>query len=493
MSARSGDRVDFRGSSGKHYCKFCNAWIDGNPIALKHHREGNRHKRNVQAAMDRQRRDKMNEEKRKRREAAEVSRMQREAGIRASDGSVHANRSAARAPGEGPSRSHKQNICFAFQRGDCRHGSTCKFSHEVEGGSVASSSQPSKSTAAIEDAKGKNSMLKQRDYGTGREGEKLARLESQGNEQASGDEGSDAELDEDERRGIYEVDGRIYLEAARHPEKIVPGLAVEIAVGAEFDSDEEDEEDAASPWAKAVVAQVLVLCSDASNAKGADQSIQWRYRVRITEDDEDETGADETAQIRDALLEDMRVPVAPPPPPVDLTNRGQIDDAELLLKDRSTNTGIGGWEVVPSSNGGDHMGGSDSNKDESRGSSNEMWEDREQLQESSEQRTEGLSSAAGSENREGVSDREEHNSVVAGGDSANSSPGPASYTGGRNLEGGRSYAGFKLTAANPTSNLLGSGGGLGALGGPSDATKHSAVSSTASATFKKRKKRRKKR
>ena len=52
--------------SGTANSSIVSMWIDGNPIALKHHREGNRHKRNVQYAMDRQRRDRQSEQARAR-------------------------------------------------------------------------------------------------------------------------------------------------------------------------------------------------------------------------------------------------------------------------------------------------------------------------------------------------------------------------------------------------------------------------------------------
>ncbi len=519
-SSRGGDRVDFRGSSGKQYCKFCNAWIDGNPIALKHHREGNRHKRNVQYAIDRQRKEKQAEHTRARREQQEVRRMQLAAGMPVGEreGGGGGGGGADRGGGVSGGRQRRNNVCFAFQRGDCRRGSACKFAHEKEGdGASASSASSSSSSADPASALGK------RDGGTGREGDELARREREA--LGLGEEGSDAEMDEDERRGMYVVDGRVYLEAARHPDKIVPGLRVEVAVGGEFDSDEEEgqrpEDEDASPWAQAVVAQVLVLRAgskvggEAGGSGAAEEaSVQWRYRVRIVHDGggrgdaaEKASGAPGQQIIRDALLEDMRVLVAPPPPPVDDTNRDQTEDAALVLQDKSTTTGMGGWEVVPAD---------DDDEEE------HVEEEREEEEEMAAVRRGGREDG-GSSDDDGNRDRGAGRGAEGGGtvgyansvlanaertrtatagmpmiggagpaesDAANAVPSvPSRRPSGNQVAGGRrSYAGFKLTAAAPPVALSGAGG-LGGLGGVSGMSS-SAVGGGGTATFKKRKKRR---
>ncbi|GLD96449.1 hypothetical protein PINS_up005132 [Pythium insidiosum] len=50
--------VDYWVSRERHYCKFCNVWMQSDKASIRHHEQGGRHKQNVDAALKAKRRDK---------------------------------------------------------------------------------------------------------------------------------------------------------------------------------------------------------------------------------------------------------------------------------------------------------------------------------------------------------------------------------------------------------------------------------------------------
>ena len=334
----SGDRQKFASQSTKTYCKVCNAHIDNNAIALQHHYNGNRHKRNLQDSIIKQRKEKRNNQYSQRNEENEIQRMQREAGITptsSSSSSSHRSKPIAKRIRV------SEGVCFNYQTGDCVYGDECKFKHIKENlNDPTSTSSSSSSTSA---ATGANAA-------TGATGDGKWQFSQAFTEGQDSD--SEDEEDEEEKRGMYVMNGCVYLVGEKHPEKMKIGLHVEIALGDQFDSDEdgdenenetiqdgsslkeeEEEEEEISPWMNGMICNLLYTDDDTSLR-------QWRYRVQILT-----PGVDFNTK-RDVLLEDIRIQVAPPPPPVDHHNQKYVDDVQFILEEKNLNTGIGGWGDV---------------------------------------------------------------------------------------------------------------------------------------------------
>ena len=361
-NSRSGDRNQFASQSGKKYCKVCNTHIDDNPIALQHHYSGNRHAWNVREQLDKQRKEKNHVAGTQRREEREIQRMQRRAGIAVTPSS--SSSSNAHIP-------YVRGICYDFQKGACMNGDDCRYRHVLEGSLEASMPEirKGKDTGSSLDPSGVGVEVGGRHWAQAMEGD------------GEDDEDEDEEVDEEEVRGSYVMDGRVYLVGEKHPEKMCVGLMVEVVVGGEYDEEEEEEDSGGgggggggdgegeeeeevemSPWTSAVVTSVMytggsiteaaaVAAEEAATAakdgtadkttgqKDSLLSRQWRYKIQLL------NGVD-VGTVRDVLLEDVRVPCAPPPPPVDERNQIHVDDVEMMLSERNMDTGLGGWEVA---------------------------------------------------------------------------------------------------------------------------------------------------
>ena len=62
---------------GKKYCECCSAFITNNPVSLKKHFSGNRHKRNLQQSIINKRKDKTNKIREERETFKELRQLER--------------------------------------------------------------------------------------------------------------------------------------------------------------------------------------------------------------------------------------------------------------------------------------------------------------------------------------------------------------------------------------------------------------------------------
>ena len=493
-NSRSGDRNQFASQSGKKYCKVCNTHIDDNPIALQHHYSGNRHARNVREQLDKQRKEKNHVAGTQRREEREIQRMQRRAGIAVTLSSSSSSSSSDHVP-------YVRGICYDFQKGACMNGDGCRYRHVLEGSLEASMPEMrrDKDTGSSLDPSGVGVEVGGRHWAQAVEGDG----------ENDDEEDEDEEVDEEEVRGSYVIDGRVYLVGEKHPEKMCVGLMVEVVVGGEYDEEEEEEENSGgggggggggeeeeevevemSPWTSAVVTSVMytggsiteaaAVAAEEAAAAAKDGTVdkttgqkdsllsrQWRYKVQLL------NGAD-VGTVRDVLLEDVRVPCAPPPPPVDERNQIHVDDVEMMLSERNMDTGLGGWEVA-----------------EGVEVVEEGVEEVVEEEEEEELRRDGtvqlgLSSSSSSivGKKRGRSDRKLNSGRsgggVFGGDSDEEEEERVTSS-NRGGEGGSVYGGFKVGLSLNKKNLL-----------QSDGSDGSGVAAAAKVTFKKRGKKKKK-
>ena len=80
MHAGAGLMTEYWVSNAKHWCKFCKIWISGNPIQVKQHETGNRHKFAVIRFHRSNEREKRLKDREERQISREFTRIQRAAG-----------------------------------------------------------------------------------------------------------------------------------------------------------------------------------------------------------------------------------------------------------------------------------------------------------------------------------------------------------------------------------------------------------------------------
>lgn len=274
----------------KHWCKFCKIWISGNPIQVKQHETGNRHKFAVIRFHRSNEREKRLKDREERQISREFARIQRAAGTSSPAGATGAPRVDSRPAGRRP--------------------------HQAASSRGRWSDKEPEATS----------------------GDRGGETEGEGNVQG------------EEDTGLYVVDGHVYLEARVHADKVLVGTAVEVAADAVSSQlprssastttktttttgveQRVEEEGGSVDWYPGVVAQVQTRVNQGVR--------EWRYRFSIQTDH----GASHNVE---ASLDDVRMHVAPPPPPCDESNKHWADDAELLLQGRDTSTGVGGWITV---------------------------------------------------------------------------------------------------------------------------------------------------
>ncbi|KAJ0402935.1 hypothetical protein P43SY_005920 [Pythium insidiosum] len=186
--------VDYWVSRERHYCKFCNVWMQSDKASIRHHEQGGRHKQNVDAALKAKRRDKSDAAAAERELAQQLREIERAAHAKfATDvatGSSSAVSSAGGAvlPPPPPPRRSRPSAPVAQQRRDDAPPPLPAFNGEEDGG------EPVK----------------------------------------------------EDDKGIYAVRGVVYLDGKRHETQLITGSACQIW------SDEHDE------WIDALVENAVV-------------------------------------------------------------------------------------------------------------------------------------------------------------------------------------------------------------------------------------------
>ena len=321
MSA-SGDRNMRASVSGKIYCKVCNTHVDDNPIALSHHYQGNRHKRNVRENLDNQRKEKKRNNSLQRKEISEIQRMQRQAGITPT---VSHSASSLQSHHRNQYEEYTSGVCFNYQKGQCLYGEECKYKHVFDDVQKKKKARMDQENG---EGGGNGSHGSTTGLGLGFDIKQAREGESGGVSESDSEE----EVDETERRGMYVMEGRVYLDGIKHPDQLILGRQVEVALGDQFDSgdddddegkeqgkgedDEEGEKEEYNPWTTGILSSLLYTdietpssapssssssSSASSSSSSSAEERQWRYRVTLT-------GGVDCGLEKDVLLEDLRIP-----------------------------------------------------------------------------------------------------------------------------------------------------------------------------------------
>ena len=125
--------------------------------------------------------------------------------------------------------------------------------------------------------------------------------------------------------------GRVFLDAKAYNHLLFPGIQLDVRMDAS--------------WMPCVFVRKVL--------QGAGSACIVKYQGKDCDG----------ASMRTVDLETIRIPVAPPPPPVHDKNRASVADAKLIVEKKSVSTGLGRWETV--SQGADHgMGFQQANVEE---------------------------------------------------------------------------------------------------------------------------------